>query len=150
MIDAGGADDADELVAVADDLAVDLDDDVVLLDAAGLGGGRVGLDAVHADADRIVDTGRAAVLIGDGADHHAHVAVDDLAAFLEVVDGVDDLGGDGHGEADAVGALLREDDGGVDADHFAVQVEERAAAVAGINLGGGLNEIAVEAIFFLG
>src|SRR5437660_1915970 len=68
MIDAGGADNADELVAVADDLAVDLHDDVVLLDAAGLGGGRVGFDAVHADADRIIDAGGAAVLIGDGAD----------------------------------------------------------------------------------
>jgi hypothetical protein len=53
----------------------------------------------------------------------------------------------GDGEADAVGLLLREDDGGVDADDVAVDVEQRPAGVAGVDLGGRLDQVTVEPVF---
>ena len=46
----------------------------------------------------------------------------------------------GDGEADA---LARRDDGGIDADHLALEVDERAAGVAGIDRGVGLDEVLV-------
>ena len=49
---------------------------------------------------------------------------------------------DGNGEADALAARI---DGGVDADHLAAEVEERPAAVAGIDRGVGLDEVVVGA-----
>ena len=47
----------------------------------------------------------------------------------------------GDGEAEALG---REDDGGVDADDFAAGVDERAAGVAGVEGGVGLDDVVDE------
>ena len=55
-----------------------------------------------------------------------------------VVDIGDDVGR--HGEADALGAHGLGVDGGVHADDLAVHVDERAAGVAGIDGGVGLDE----------
>ena len=63
----------------------------------------------------------------------------DVAKFQKLrIGGSDDTGG--NGEAETLIASRRREDEGVDADEFAVDVDERAAAVgAGINGGVGLN-----------
>src|SRR5690242_6909889 len=84
------------------------------------------------------------------ADMHSQPAVGDLPSLLEIIDDLLHVRGDGNGKADSVGDLLREDDGGVDADHIAVNVEQRPAAVSGIDLSGGLNEIRIKSVFLAG
>ena len=56
-----------------------------------------------------------------------------------VVDGDDGVGR--HGESDALVAGRLGVDGGVDADDFAVHVEQRTAGVAGVDGGVSLNEV---------
>src|SRR5712672_1290173 len=46
---------------------------------------------------------------------------------------------DRNGEADAGGGAARRVDRGVDADHFAARIDQRAAGVAAIDGGVGLN-----------
>ena len=88
---------------------------------------------------------------GVGAhDAHAKVAIHHFAALLEVRDDPLHAGIARDGKADPVGLLLRKDDGGVDADDVAAQVEQRAARVAGVDLCGGLNQAGVEAVFLAG
>ncbi len=51
---------------------------------------------------------------------------------------------DGNGEADALIAFRAvSDDGGVDADQFAAIVHQRAAGIAGVDGGVGLDEVFV-------
>jgi len=65
------------------------------------------------------------------------------------LDGVDlhDLGGDNardvdrNGKAHAKIGVGRADEGGIDADEVALQVDERAARIPGIERGVGLDEI---------
>ncbi len=86
-------------------------------------------DVVHGDAE-------IAVVYGAGAD--------DL-----VGGGLDDLGGDG--EARACEGAAAGDDEGVDADQFAMRVDQRAAGVAGVDGGVGLDEVAgLAAVFGVG
>ena len=73
---------------------------------------------------------------------HAQIGPDDRAAFDELV-GDDHHHVDGNREADAFVAAAGAGDGRVDADHFAAQVEQRAAAVAGIDGGVGLQEVLI-------
>ena len=75
-------------------------------------------------------------------DHDAEVAAGDLAVFDEALHHVAGEV-DGNGEADALVAAAAAEDGGVDADQPAVGVHERAAGVAGIDGGVGLDEILV-------
>ena len=64
---------------------------------------------------------------------------------LDALD-ADQLGGHGHrlvdrnGEADALGAGPH---GHVDADHFAVDVQQRSAGIAGVDAGVGLDQVVV-------
>jgi hypothetical protein len=67
-----------------------------------------------------------------------------------VFDAGGQLRSDRQCDADAVGLFLRKDDGGVDADDPAVDVEERSTGVAGVDLRRGLNQPAVQAVFALG
>src|SRR5262249_26300876 len=64
-------------------------------------------------------------------------AVDATVGDQVVRDGF--CGVDGNGEADARGRTARREDGGVDADDFAVRIDERAAGIAAIDGSVGLN-----------
>ena len=55
----------------------------------------------------------------------------------------------GDGEADSFVVARIAGDAGVDADHFALQVDQRPAAVAGIDGGVGLQEILDHVLFRL-
>ncbi|MGY3407410.1 hypothetical protein ACVWZV_003523 [Bradyrhizobium sp. GM5.1] len=48
---------------------------------------------------------------------------------------------DGNGKADTDIAASGRDDGRIDADQFALQADQRAAGIAGIDSGVGLNEV---------
>src|SRR5262249_3434748 len=71
-----------------------------------------------------------------------HQAVPEVAALAHAqhVGGRADHGVHGNGEADALGAGA---DGHVDADHFAVNVQQRAARIAGVDAGVGLDQLLV-------
>ena len=45
------------------------------------------------------------------------------------------------GEADTDAAAARRQNGGIDADKFAVEIQQRAAGVAAVNWGIGLNKV---------
>src|SRR5215472_13816317 len=129
----------DEVVAVLDLAAVDGGDDVAGLEAGFIGGaaGLNGLDehAVLEVIDTVDRAGEALLeLDADGA-------ADDLVAGADevVVDGDDGIGG--HCETDALVAGRLGVDRGIDADDFAVHVEQRAAGVAGVDGGVGLDEV---------
>ena len=126
----------DQLAVVANRLAVDVDDDVAVLDA--------GLDRRACPARRSRLARRALpadrtpfAVLGHVGDPHAEVAAVDLA-LLELRE--EALGGvDRRREAEALRAAGA--DGGIDADHFAVDVEQRAAGVAEVDGGVGLDEV---------
>ena len=146
---------AAEVLADCDLLAVEGDDEVAaehdgrvaLVGAlgaaveAGFFGGAAGQDTL--DEDAVV--GGQADLLGDvGADGEGddvERGAADAAVFGEVVD--HGLGGvDGDGEADAGGLVgaVGGDEGG-DADDLAARVEQRAAGVAGVDGGIGLDGV---------
>ena len=93
-------------------------------------------------------SGRARPSLGSGfgaecrIEPHAQIGPHDGAVLDELV-------GDQHhhvdrdGEADAFVAAAGAGDGRVDADHFAAQVQQRPAAVAGVDGGVGLQEVLV-------
>ena len=81
-------------------------------------------------------------VVGDLLDAHAEPAAPHLAVLAQLIDDGDRAVG-GHREADADRAAGRRDDRGVDADHFAVEVEQRSAGIAAIDGGVGLNVIVV-------
>src|SRR4051812_17863095 len=147
--DRGRADGPNKVVAVVDRLAVELHDDIALAQVGG-SGRRVLVDRLDERADLLVDPRRLALAGGWAARLDAQVAVDHLAPLLEVLDDLHEPAAHRNGEADAVGLLLRENDGGVDADDVAPQVEQGAAGVARVDLGGGLNQVAVEPVFLAG
>ena len=136
---AAAGDVVDQVVAILDGAAVDGGDDVAGLDAA-LVGGPAGLHlldehAVLESVDAIDGAGEA------GAERDADRPARDFVAGADevVVDGDDGVGR--HGEPDALVAGGLRVDGGVDADDFAVHVEQRSAGVAGIDGGVGLDEV---------
>ena len=134
-----GGDFVDQIVAVFDGAAVDGGDDVASLEA-GLVCRAAADDLLHEHAvleavDAVDGAGKALVEAdSDGP------AGDLVAGADEVVIDLDD-GVGRHGEADALVAGRLGVDGGVDADDFAVHVEQRAAGVAGIDGGVGLDEV---------
>ena len=77
-----------------------------------------------------------------GAHRHAEISVDDLAAFFQRRDFINQMFRHGKCKADPAGLLLRKDNRGIDANDFAVQAEQRPAGVAGVDLGGGLDRFA--------
>jgi hypothetical protein len=80
-----------------------------------------------------------AKLAGHVLDQHAEPAAADPPLFLELLDHVHgDIDGDREGQPhEAAGAAV---DLGIDADHLAVEVEQRPAGVAGIDGDVGLDE----------
>ncbi len=128
-----------EGIGIVDDGAVDADDHVAGLDA-GARGRAGGCDIRHQGAARALEAetvgnlrrhllqlgaeprpfDRGAAALG-GGHHHAH-----------------HIGGDG--KADALRAAGARIDRGVDADQPAVEVDQRAAGIAGIDGGVGLDE----------
>ncbi len=86
--------------------------------------------------------------LGDGVvdrlDAHAEPAATGLMELLELRDDRLDRGR-GRCEADADRAAGRREDRGIDADHLALQVEQRAAGIALVDRGVGLQEIVVGA-----
>src|SRR5215470_4942933 len=81
---------------------------------------------------------------GDGLDLHANPAAADLAVVLELSnDRLHRRSRDGKG--DAYRAARGGEDGGIDADHVAVDVEGRAAGIAFVDRRIDLNEVVVGA-----
>ena len=147
-------DDADVL-RIGDLLTVDGDDevsaeldgriaDVGLLGAAaqaGALGSSAGKDALDEDSVIGVEAHLRSEVGADGVGHNAERRAADLSIFCEI--GEDGFRGvDGNGEADS-GALIGAIgcDHGVDADDFAVRVEQRTAGVAGVDGCIGLNGV---------
>ena len=116
-----------EVDPVVDRLLVDGDDHVARFETGGLGRA-FGVDL----ADE-----RAATLVGV-VDVEAEPGVLDEARIEHPVDDLADAA-HGNGEADAGAAIVDRD---VDADDLTVDVEQRAAGVAGIDDGAGLDEVA--------
>src|SRR5207244_9865416 len=112
-----------------------LRDDVARLQA-GARGRLVLEDVVHQDAVGFLDAELGGQLRGHFLDADAQPAAYDFPLGTELVhDLLHHVGG--NGEADALGIV---DDGGVDADHLAFDIEQRSSAVAGIDRGVCLDE----------
>ena len=107
---------------------------------AGLSGHHVGDER----AVRVVEADGGGDLGGHRLDLHAEPAALDLAAVPELGDhGLDGVRRDG--EAHAHRAAVRRVDGRVHPDHLALEVEQRAAGVAAVDRGVGLDEVDVRA-----
>ena len=147
--------DGADVLRIGDLLAVDGDDevaaehdgrvaDVGLLIAAvqaGALGCSAGNDALDEDAGIGGEAHLRSEVGADGVGDDAERRAADPSVACEI--GEDGFGGvDGNGEADA-GALVGAvgGDHGVDADDFAVRVEQRTAGVAGVDGGIGLNGV---------
>src|SRR6202171_3132190 len=135
--DRGVGDDARQILWLLDVLAVELDHDVAGLDAGGLGRALV-LDAGDQGAARGLDVEAFGDLVGALLDADAEPAAAQLAELPELIDHAGHRLG-GHREADADRAAGGRDDQGVDADHFAIEVEQRSAGIAAIDGGVGLD-----------
>ena len=130
-----------EVVRVLDGLAVELDDDVVLLEARLLGRA-VGLDRRDDGALVRLDAELLAHALGDVLHDDAQAAADDLALFPELGDDLlGHVGGDGEADADVPAG--RREDVAVDADDLAPHVDQRAAGVAPVDGRVGLDEVLV-------
>jgi hypothetical protein len=142
--DAGPRDEQRQLRGVDDRLAVELDDDVALLepdDSAGPFLHDVGDERALrvVEAERLGDVGRHLL------DHHAEPAARDVALVLQLRDDlVREVDRDREADADVAAAAA--EDRGVDADDLALRVEQRAARVARIDGGVGLDEVVVRAL----
>ena len=129
-----------QIVAVLDRAAVDGGDDVARLEPA-LVGWAAGLNFLHQHAvleavDAIDGAGQS--LVRNWMPMEPRVTL--WLGLIEIV--VDrDHGVRRHGEADALVAGRLRVDGRVDADYFAVHVQQRAAGVAGIDGRVGLDEV---------
>src|SRR6202035_4609773 len=80
--------------------------------------------------------------VGDLLDANAEPAAAKLAELPELIDHAGD-GLGGHRKADADRAARRRDDQRVDADHFAVEIEQRTAGIAAVDGGVGLDVVVV-------
>ncbi len=105
--------------------------------------GRPRLDRADDGAGLGLDVQRLGKIGRQILDRHPEPAAPHLAEFDELVhDGERHV--DGHGEADPdVAAAPRRDDRGVDADELAVERDQRAARIAGVDRGVGLDEVLV-------
>src|SRR4051812_47773139 len=137
LVDRGVGDDAGKILRVLDVLAVEADHDVAGLDAGGFCRTLV-VDAGDQRAARRLDVEALGDLFGDLLDSHAKPAAAQFAELLQLLDD----GGNrlrGHGKAEADRAAGRRDDQRVDADDLAFEVEQRAAGIAAIDRGVGLD-----------
>ena len=125
-------------------LAVELDDDVAFLDA-GLGGravvGHPGDEGARAPRSMPSPSATSSVTSWMRTPIQPRLHLAEAAQLLDDRHG--DLGG--HRKADADRAAGRRHDRGVDADHLAVDVEERAAGIAAVDGGVGLDVVVVGA-----
>src|ERR1022692_3914618 len=139
--DRRGGHGGDQLVAVGDGLAVDGGNDVAVLHAGLLAGAArdyLGYEYAFFDARHFQVRAR---LVGVArCEVYADGAADDFAVLDDVVV---DLRRhvDGQGEADALVSAVARGDGGIDADELAADVQQRAAAIAGVDGGVGLQEM---------
>src|SRR5216683_2937116 len=143
LADRGVGHDARQVLRFLDVLAVELDDDIARLDAGGLRRALV-LDAGDQGAARRLDAEAFGDLVGDLLDADAEPAAAELAELPQRIDHA----GDGlrrHRKADADRAARRRDDQRVDPDHFAVEIEQRTAAIAAVDGGVGLDVVVVGA-----
>src|SRR6516162_7006734 len=130
-----------EVSGVFDRGAVDRRDHVTGHDA-GFGGRAIRLRLGDQRALRGLETEIVGDFGGDGLDLHADPAAADLAVVLELSN--DRLHGrSGDGKGDAYRAARGGEDGGIDTDHVAVDVEGRAAGIAFIDRRIDLNEVVV-------
>src|SRR5579885_349831 len=130
---------ARQIACVLDLLSVHLGDDIARLDAR-LRGRRIRLRIGDKRAVHILDAETFGDFRRDRLNVHAEIAARDLARFLERGDNVTDgLGRYREGYADT--SAGRRNDRRIHADHFAREVERRAAGVAAINRGVDLEEI---------
>ena len=137
VIDRGFGDDGDQFIAVLHVLAVDGDDDGPGAEASLFGGA---FRRNESDENAVGETGRfqhfrLLVLVpayADGAALGATVLNDAVVDLHHLIGG--------EGEADALIAAGLGGNGGVDADDFAVNVDEGAAGVAGVDGGVRLDE----------
>ncbi len=121
-----------------DGVAVKLDDDIAPVDA-GLGGRDVGVDLGHQGAFRFGHAEGLGQFRRDVLDLHPDHAPHHLALGLQLGnDGFGDIAGSGKPDALAGGH-----DGGVDADHLSLKIEQGAAAVARVDGGVGLEEVVI-------
>ena len=123
---------------LVDRLAVQAEDHIAHLQAA-LGRRTVFHQLRHQRAGRLVEAEGLGEILVHFLDHHTQPAAADLAGFLQLVGDVQrDIDRDGEGqahEAAGTGEDLR-----VDADHFALQVQQRTAGVARVDRHVGLDE----------
>src|SRR4051794_6881462 len=132
-------DPGDDVAAQADRVAVELGDDVAAPDA-GLRGGAAGRHGLHerAVADGQVEVGQRAV---DPERRHAEEATVDTAVLLELgQEPPRRVDRDREADAHVAGAAAAGLDLGVDADHAAGRVEQRAAGVTGVDRRVGLDD----------
>ena len=134
---------AREAAQVGHVLAGEGDDDVVALETR-LGGRAVGHDIGDQHAARAVEAEAVGDVVGHALVADADPAALDLAELAQLVgDLLHEVGRDREGKA-GIGAGRRVDRG-VDADHLAVGIEQRAARVALVDGGVGL-QVVVERI----
>src|SRR5581483_4148654 len=133
--------DARQIAHLLDVMAVELDDDIARLDAARLGRALV-VDAGNQRAVRRLDAQAFGNVVGDLLDANAEPAAPRLAVLAKLVEhGQRGIGR--HGKTDADRAAGRRDDRRVDADDFAVEIEQRATGIAAVDGGVGLNVVVV-------
>src|SRR5215467_11956273 len=130
-----------EVSGVFDRVAIDRRDHITGHDA-GLSGRTVRLRVSDQRTVGCLETEIVGDFGGDGLDLHADPAAADLAVVLELSnDRLHRRSRDGKG--DAYRAARGGEDGGIDADHVAVDVEGRAAGIAFVDRRIDLNEVVV-------
>ena len=118
----------------------------LMIDIAGLDAGGLGralfVDAGDQRAVRRLDIQAFGDVVGHLLDAHAEPAAPRFAELAKLVDDRD-RGLRGHREADADRAAGGRDDRRIDADHLAVEIEQRAAGIAAIDGGVGLDVVVI-------
>src|SRR6266481_1443913 len=137
LADRGVGHDARQVLWLLDVLAVELDHDIAGLDPRGFRRTLV-LDAGDQGAARGLDVEAFGDLIGDLLDADAEPAAAKLAELPELIDHADHRLR-GHRKADADRAARGRDDQRVDADHFAIEIEQRTTGIAAVDGGIGLD-----------
>src|SRR5579864_7871543 len=136
-------DDARQILRLLDVVPIELDHDVARLDAGRLRRALV-VDARDQRAARRLDVEAFGDLVGDLLNTHAEPAAPQFAELAKLIDHANHRLRR-HGKADTDRAAGRRDDQRVDADHFAVEIEQGPARIAAVDGGIGLDVIVVRA-----